>query len=180
MAPSPDKNPKETDLTEDTTMDDDDKTVVAESNASKTDFIEAEMMDLNVRYEISFRNGHSNDDDFKLHVKLLLAMTQAFDKSTLRIYNNKNKRVKSFAEPKWQDKEYFNDHFTIHTVESQRKTLIVHRIMTNKSISAIKTDTAVIKHLKKTNMYLRGHFWKEDEVLLKGIGFFLKYVPPKQ
>jgi hypothetical protein len=93
MAPSLDKNPKETDLTEDTTMDDNDKTVVAKSNASKTDFIEAEMMDLNVRYEIPFRNGNSNDDDFKLDVKLLLAITQAFDKSTLHIYDNKNKHT---------------------------------------------------------------------------------------
>jgi hypothetical protein len=51
--------------------------------------------------------------------------------------------------------------------------------MTKKLIPATKHDPIVIKHLKKTNSYLRGHFWKEDEVSLKDIGLLVTYVPTK-
>jgi hypothetical protein len=179
MAPSPDRNPKEVGNSNDIMMEDDEVTVVTETPTTKTDFIEAEMMDLNIRYEINHGKGHSPDEDHKRHIEFLIVITKAFDKSTLRIYDNKNKRVKSFAEAKWLDKEYYEDHFNTHSKESQRKTLVVHRIMTMKPIAAIKNEPTVMKHLKKTNTFLRGHFWKEDEVLLKDIGFLVSYLPTK-
>jgi hypothetical protein len=179
MAASSSKNSKDTGTHNDTTMDDDDVTVNTEKPTNKTDFIEAEMTDLNIRYEIPFRKGQSNDEDYKQHVKLLIAITTNFDKSMIRIYDNKNIRVKSFEEPKWQNKEYFEDHFTIHVAETQRKTVIVHRVMSKKTIADIKNEPSVSKHLKKSSTYLRGHFWKEDEVSLKDIGFLTTYVPTK-
>lgn len=179
MASHPMKNSKEVVPTDDTTMDDDDITVVTATPTAKTDFIEAEMMDLLLRYEIPFTTGHPQDDDFKNHVQLLIAITKTFDKSNIRIYDNKNTRVKSFAEQKWMNKEYFNDHFTMHIERSQRKTILVHRIMTTKSISTIKNDPTVMQHLKQSTTFLRGHFWKEDEVLLKDIGFLVSYVATK-
>jgi hypothetical protein len=179
MAPSSETNPDDTGKPEDETMIDDDVTVTAETPTSKFDFIEAEMTDLNIRYEIPFRKGQANDDDFKLYVKILHAITTAFDKSTVRIYDNENARIRSFKEPKWQDKDYFDDHFKIHVVPSQRKSVIVHRIMTKKTISEIKNEPSVIQLLKASSTYLRGHFWKDDEVNLKDIGFLLSYIPTK-
>jgi hypothetical protein len=44
-------------------MFDDDATVVAETPTTKTDFIEAEMTDLNIRYEIPCPNGEPDQDD---------------------------------------------------------------------------------------------------------------------
>jgi hypothetical protein len=43
-------------------------------------------------------------------------------------------------------------------------------------IPAIEHDPVVVKHLKRSNTYLQGHFWKEDEVALKDIGFLVTYV----
>jgi hypothetical protein len=62
---------------------------------------------------------------------------------------------------------------------NQRKSVIVHRIMTKKTISEIKNEPTVIQQLKASTTYLRAHFWKEDEVSLKDIGFLLNYVPTK-
>jgi hypothetical protein len=137
MAPSSPKNPDNTDNPEDATMHDDDETVQAETPSPKIDFIEAEMTDINICYEIPYRKGTANDDDFKHHVTLLIAITTAFNKSTVRIYNNQNNRIRSFTEPKWQDMEYFEDYFTIHAETSQQKSVIVHRIMTKKTIPEI-------------------------------------------
>jgi hypothetical protein len=161
------------------TMIDDDATVLAETPSTKTDFFEEEMMDLTIRYEIPYRNGKSHGDDFKLHVQLLEAMTTIFDKNSLRIYNNKNERVKTLSARKWLNKEYYMDHFNIHDTPSQRKTVIIHRIMSRKSISDIKHEPTVIQLLKKSSTYLRAHFWKEDEVSLKDIGFLVNYAPTK-
>jgi hypothetical protein len=160
-------------------MDDDDVTIGTETPTHKNDFIEAEMTEINIRYEIPFRKGNSALDDFQQHVKLLIAITKTFDKSDIRIYDNKNTRVKSFEEPKWLNKEYYEAHFTIHVEEAQRKTVMVHRVMSKKTISDIKNDPTVGKHLKKSSTYLRGHFWKEDEISLKDIGFLLTYIPTK-
>lgn len=66
MARSTKKNSDDTGKPEDETMLDDDVTVSAETPASKTDFIEEEMNDINIRYEIPFRKGSANEDDFKL------------------------------------------------------------------------------------------------------------------
>jgi hypothetical protein len=179
MAPSPPKNPDDTTNPEDAIMHDDDETVVAETPPTKIDFIEQEMTDINIRYEIPYRKGTANADDFKQHVQLLIAITTAYDKSTIRIYDNQNNRIRSFNEPKWNNKEYFEDHFTIHDETSQRKSVIVHRMMTKKTISEIKNEPTILQHLKTSSTYLRGHFWKQDEVSLKDIGFLLSYVPTK-
>jgi hypothetical protein len=90
MATSLKKNPKEAVVADDITMDDDNITVVTETIPTKINFIEAEMMDLLLRYKIPFTTGHPKDDNFKHHIKLLIAITKAFDKSTLCIYDNKN------------------------------------------------------------------------------------------
>ena len=179
MAPSPEENSKEAEAQSNSLMDDDDVTVVTETPTSKTDFIEAEMTDQLLRYEIPFTNGHPTEDAFKLHVQLLIAITKAYDKSIVRIYDNTNTRVKSINEKQWLDKKYFENHFTLHVEESQRKTIIVHRIMSKKSVSTIKNDASVMKHLKSSKTFLRGHFWKENEVKLKDIGFLVSYVATK-
>jgi myo-inositol-hexaphosphate 3-phosphohydrolase len=149
-------------------MDNDDTTVVAETQATKRmDFIEAKMMDLHLRYDIPCRNSTSDPNkDFQQHVHLLIALTMSFDKSQLRVYDNQNMRVKIFKEKKWTNKDYFEDHFTLHDNSSQRKTIIVHRVRSKKSISTMKNNPSVIQHLKSTNSYLRAHFWKDDKVLL--------------
>ena len=119
MALSSDTNSPEAGNNDDNPLDDDDVTVVAETPTTKTDFIEAEMDDINIRYEIPFRKGQPHRDDYKIHVKLLQAITQAYDESTVWIYDNKNNRVKSFDAPKWQNKEYYDEHFTLHSETRQ-------------------------------------------------------------
>jgi hypothetical protein len=139
-------------------MDDEDVTVEAETQTTKMDFIEAEMMDLKIRYEIPYCNGQANDNAHKLHIQLLIALTTAFDKSHLRIYDNQNKRVESFSEIKWQNQEYYEDHFNTHDDTSQCKTVIVHRVMSKKTVSALKNKPNTLRHLKKSSTYLRAHF----------------------
>jgi hypothetical protein len=179
MAETLNANPTEVENTIDTTMDDDDATVATTTTGTKTDFIEEEMEEQGLRFEIPYRKGQANSDDIKLHAQLLHILTTAYDDTELRIFNNKNKKIKNFQEKKWEDKNYHKTHFGTHVDKVQRKTVIAHRIHAQKSISSLKGEPTVIAFLKSTNTYLRAHYWKEDELELKDIGFLLSYVPTK-
>jgi hypothetical protein len=177
MASSDDEDRNDTGQEEDITIDDDDITVQTATTHTKIDFIGEEMTEYTIRYEIPYKKGQANKTDYKKHVSLLIIMEKAFDQTELRIIDNKNQRVKSFEDAKWMDNAYYNSHFTVNQDEGQRKTVIVHRIRSKDAISGLKGESTVITYLKSSNTFLRAHFWKEDEVLLRDIGFLLRYVP---
>jgi hypothetical protein len=179
MADSADENPLEVELPNDPMVENDDITVVTTTTATKTDFIEQEMTESIIRYEIPYRQGHAADDDFKLHAQLLKVLTAVHDDSDLRIYDNKSQRIKDFAAEKWLDKPYHSSHFNYFDDTAHRKTVIAHRIRSKKPISTLKGDPQIISFLKKTNTYLRAHFWKEDELAIKDVGFLVSYIPSK-
>jgi hypothetical protein len=52
-------------------MDDDDKTVCTSTTATQIDYIGQEMEEITIRFEIPYRKGDANNDDFTLHTKLL-------------------------------------------------------------------------------------------------------------
>jgi hypothetical protein len=177
MVTSDDANPDDTKYFHSTMTDEDDATVHTTTTATKTDYIAEEMTEHTIRYEIPFSKGQANKNDYKQHVKLLRILSDAFDTTELRIIDNKNKRVKSFNEPKWMDSEYFKSHFNVHLDVNQRKTVIVHQIWAKEAIAGIKGEASVIAFLKSSNTFLRAHFWKEDDVFLKDIGFIVRYIP---
>jgi hypothetical protein len=74
-AASSEKNSKETKNSDHTKMDNDDIRMIIETQTTKMDFIEAEMTDSNLRYEIPYRNGQLDNKDYKLHIQLLIALT---------------------------------------------------------------------------------------------------------
>jgi hypothetical protein len=81
-------------------MDDDERTVPTETLTTKMDYIKKEMKDNTLHFKIPYCKGQANKHDFKLHVKLLITMTKAFNSTELQINKNKNQLIKSFAEPK--------------------------------------------------------------------------------
>jgi hypothetical protein len=179
MADDNDANVNDTTNPDDTTMFDDDITVNTSTTKTTTNFFEHEMTEQTLRYEIPYRDGTPSPKDFEFHTNLLIALTETFDSTVLRVYTNNNERVIDFGEEKWMDSDYHNKHFKHHDDASQRKSIISHRIRSTKTISMLKNDPTILDLLKKSNTYLRAHFWKEDEVLLKDLGFLSKYVPTK-
>jgi hypothetical protein len=179
MDSSEDENPMETHCEGNIMIEDDDVTVVSGSKPKETDFIAQEMTEMVLRFEIPYRNGQAADDDFKLHAQLLKIMTSNYDETELRIVDNKNQQVKDFHEEKWHDKPYHNSHFGIHADTSGRKLVVAHRIRSNHTIGTIKSESAIFQFLKKMNTYICAHYWKEDELDIKDIGFLLSYVPTK-
>jgi hypothetical protein len=160
-----------------TVDDDDEETVCTTTATTKIDFIEQEMVESTIRYEIPYRDGQANIKDFQRHIELMKVFSKRFDNTELRFIDNRNQRVKDLQEDKWLDQDYYQSRFNIHQDESQRKTVIAHRIRSKKSLASIKGDSNVIAFLKKTSTFLRAHFWTEDEVSLKDIGFLTRFIP---
>jgi len=179
MANPHDANTMELETNLDPFDDDDNVTVCTATTATKLDYIEQEMEEFMIRYEISYRNGHPTDDDIQLHSKILRVLTKAFDDTESCIYNNKNKHIKDFTSQKWLDKDYYDSHFHLFHDKAQRKTVMAHCIWSQKPISTLKSDPSVMSFLKKSNTFLRAHFWKEDELDIKEIGFLVSYIPSK-
>jgi hypothetical protein len=179
MANSPDENALEAEPSHDLMIENDDTTVVTATTTTKTDFIAQEMEESIIRYEIPYRHGHASDDDFKLHAKLLQVLTTVYDDTELRLYDNKSQRIQDLADEKWLDKPYHASHFNSYDDSMHRKTVIAHRIRSKKPITTLKGDPQIIAFLKKSNTYLRAHFWKEDELAIKDVGFLVSYVPSK-
>ena len=158
MAESPVENATEVEQSLDIPMEDDDITVETATTAPKPDFIAAEMTESVIRFEIPYRNRHPKDDDIKIYVELMRLLSSSFDDMELRLYDNKNQKIKDLANIKWHDKKYHASHFTTHKDTGQRKTVIAHRIRSIKPLSTLKGKPVVIEFLKKTNLFLRAHF----------------------
>jgi hypothetical protein len=163
----------------DSEQENDDITVNTATTATKTDFIEQEMEESILRFEIPYRNGHASNEDFKLHSKLLQLLLKAYDDTELRIYDNRNQRISEVAGDKWFDQEYHESHFKTYDDDLHRKTCIAHRILAKKPLAQLKREPTILAFLKKSKTYLRAHFWKEDELAIKDIGFLISYVPSK-
>jgi hypothetical protein len=179
MASHNEENPTETQNPDEIMIDEDDVTVVSGTKTTETDYIEQEMNETVLRFEIPYRNGHTDAADTNLHAQLLQLLTTMYDKTELLIFNNKNKRIKDFQEEKWKNSDYYNSHFGVHDDTSGRKTVVAHRICSTKNIGTLKGEPTIIRFLKQTNTYIRAHYWKEDELDIKDIGFLLSYVPTK-
>lgn len=179
MADSVTENPMEEGNANDTSLENDDITVTTTTTATKPDFIEQEMVESFIRFEIPYRNGHTSDDDFQLHSKLLQLFTAAFDDTEIRIFDNKNQRIKDFTGEKWNDQAYHKSHYNLYDDALHRKTSIAHRILSKKPLSNLKREPTVLAFLKQSKTYLRAHFWKEDELAIKDIGFLVSYAPCK-
>jgi hypothetical protein len=174
MADSDDTNPMEEEKAKDLSLDNDDITT-----ATKTDYIEQEMEESILRFEIPYRNGHVSDDDFKLHSKLLQLLSAAYDEKELRIYDNLNQHINEVVGDKWSDKDYYESHYSLFDDVLHRKTSIAHRILSKKPLASMKRKQSIIAFLKKTNTFLRAHFWKEDKLSIKDIDWLVNYVPSK-
>jgi hypothetical protein len=155
MADSSNKNPVEPENRLDSLIDDDEETFCTSTTTTKPDFIEQEMEESTVRFEIPYKDGHANKDDFQRHVEILRVLIKWFDDTKICLVDNRNHRVKNLKGEKWMDHDYYKSRFNIHHEETQRKTVIAHRIRSKKSLTMIKGDSTVITFLKKTKTFLQ-------------------------
>ena len=81
------------------------------------------------------------------------------------------------------DEAYYNKHFDIHTLPGKNgrpdRHFVVHRLCTIHSLSHLRNDRRTFQSLQENNVFLRRHYFKEDEWNTVSLGFLLYFDPSK-
>ncbi len=150
------------------------------SNKAKT-FI-FEMIEISIRFEITLKNDNDRGVHLR-HAATLRSMEQAFKEEEFEIIDNHNRRVTLQNYPTWTKLEHYKKHFKIHTLPGKKgrqdKYYVIHRVRTTLALATIRNDRKVFSTLQENDVYLRRHFFKEDEWDLVNLGFILEFDPSK-
>lgn len=103
-----------------------------------------------------------------IHTHWMQAVQEAYGKEIV-IINNKNQHVEAVSTLKWTDPEIHAKQFQLHQKtfgQDERRTttfFIVHRVLTNVSLSKIRATHAVQRILKEYKCYITDHQWMENQ-----------------
>jgi hypothetical protein len=141
-------NSMETEPTADNIMEEGEETVITPASATNNEPIKPVMKEFSILYQLLVQRGQSIDDHLRLHPQLLQALTTTFDEMELRIINNNNQRVNQFHDPKWSEKQYYDDQFNHHVDILKRQIVIAHRFQSIHTILYLKSAPLVLDFLK--------------------------------
>lgn len=104
--------------------------------------------------------------------------------ATTTIWNNHGRKLPEIDSTKWNtNPSIHRNHFITHSPTAGKPTnrtqraIIIHRLHTDLSLSAIRNHPPIMKLLKQNNCYLRMHPWPENTWDTVQIGFLLKVNP---
>jgi hypothetical protein len=105
-----------------------------------------------IHFEIPYRDGNANKNDFPHQVELMLVLIKPFDHTKICFIDNHNHRVKDLQGDKWIDHDYYKSCFLISTKRNHNARQL---------LTMIKGDSAIIAFLNKTVTFLWVIFgWK--------------------
>ncbi len=106
-----------------------------------------------------------------VHTHWMQAVQAAFGPDVI-IMNNLNKQVENIDPLKWTDQSIHQKQFTMYQKSTGRDAgrittyYILHRILTNETISKIKSTPSVYKITKDYQCYVTDHQWDETVMIL--------------
>jgi hypothetical protein len=183
MAPSLEENRKEVKANEDTTMNEDDHSEATIPRMKPPEIIEAELIEIFLRHEITIKNRESHRGSHLRHAAVLKEMYSSFSEDDLQIINNRNKRIQLPTYTKWTDEKYYKKHFDTYTIPGKggrpSRHFVVHRIRTTLSLSTIRNERHVLQALQENDVFMKRHYFQEDEWNTVNLGFMLYFDPSK-
>ena len=162
-------------------METDDISVATIPSGRPPKTINVELVEIYIRHEISSKNDTNRGPHLR-HSAVLQQMEQSFP-DDIEILNNRNKIITLENYESWTDLTYHNKHFDVHTVKGKGartdRHYIVHRIRTTLSLSTLRNDRRLFRSLQENNVFLRRHYFREDEWNTVNLGFILFLDPSK-
>lgn len=162
--------------------DDDNQSQETVPRGRTRDTYESELVEIFLRVEIT-PNKRDERGPNLCHATVLKEMYNSFPEDELQIINNRNKQIQPYDYRKWSKSEYYKKHFDTHTIKgkggSPDRYYVIHRIRTTLSLAIIRHDRRVLQALQENNVFLRRHFFQEDEWNTVNLGFILFLDPSK-
>jgi hypothetical protein len=176
-------NPKEVDLAMDTTVDNDDHLEATVLSGRPTEPVEAELIEIFLRHEITIKHRDGQRGPHLRHASVLKEMYSSVPKDELQIINNPNKSIQLPNYQKWVNHKYYQQHFDTYTIPGKGsrpdRHFVVHRIRTTLSLSTIRNDPHVFQALQENDVFMKSHYFQEDEWDTVNLGFMLFFDPSK-
>jgi hypothetical protein len=117
-----------------------------------------------------------------IHTHWIQAVQESLG-SDIVIINNQNEHVETVSTLKWSDKTIHQKQFKLYQQSRGKKDnrnttyFIVHRILTNESISKIEAILSVKRLLQQYQCFLTDHQWNETQWETTRVGFVTNYDP---
>jgi hypothetical protein len=183
MADSRKTKVSELDSSMEITDEDDDHSEVTVPSGRTTEPEEAELIEIFLRHEITIKHLDNHRGPHLRHAAVLKEMYSSFPEDDLQIINNRNKRIQLPNYQKWADEKYYQKHFDTYTITGKGgrpdRHFVVHRIRTTLSLSTIRNDRHVFQALQENDVFMKRHYFQEDEWNTVSLGFMLFFDPSK-
>ena len=117
-----------------------------------------------------------------IHTHWMQAVQAAFGLDVI-IFNNQNQKVESIDPLKWTDQTIHQKQFKLYQKSTGRNDKrsttyhILHRILTNETISKIKAIPSVSKLMKEYQCFVSDHQWDETQWDTTRVGFVTGHDP---
>jgi hypothetical protein len=142
-----------------------------------------ELVEIYIRYEITKTKKQDDRSPHLCHAAVLHNMYSSFSEDDLQIINNRNQCIKLPNYKKWVDETYYKKHFDLHLNPGKGgrpdRYYVVHRIRTTIPLSHIRNERKTFQALQENNVFLRRHYFQEDEWNTVNLGFMLFLDPSK-
>jgi len=139
----------------------DDMTDTTPKRGERTIEIDLDMKEIMVKFEFSPRDEKGARTIAMSHAAILFEINKAFDDDVI-IFDNKNRKIKSFDVKEWTAPMYHQKRFVTQLSKTRRpKYSIIHRIHTSQSLSTIRNYSTVFRLLKTYNCYMKKSEWEE-------------------
>jgi len=139
----------------------DDMTDATPKRGERNIEIDHDMKEIMVKFEFSPRDEKGARTIAMSHAAILFEIHKAFEDDVI-IFDNKNRKIKSFEVKEWTAPMYHQKRFVTHLSKNRRpKYSIIHRIHTSQSLSTIRNYSTVFRLLKTYNCYVKKSEWEE-------------------
>ena len=165
-------------LPQDAPPTDDDGSVATTMAGNTTGTLDPDLIELTLRFEFDPKTTAEAKAVAHSHAMIILAIKDEFDED-VTIFNNKGKEVKldrNHVGPAFHQRN-FKMHKTEATKNRKAKHFVIHRFHSTLPLSTIKGFNTVHALLKKTNCYIKHHYWPEDVFNLSTPGYYLGVNP---
>ncbi len=162
--------------------DDDNQSQETVPRGRTRDTYESELVEIFLRVEIT-PNKRDERGPNLCHATVLKEMYSSFWEEDLQIINNRNKRIQLPTYTKRTDEKYYKKHFNTYTIPGKggrpSRHFVVHRIRTTLSLSTIRNERHVLQALQENDVFMKRHYFQEDEWNTVNLGFMLYFDPSK-
>ena len=142
---------------------------------------EGEEKEYNIKFMFRPKDDKQSTEVARYHYAILQTIAKVYPE--VKIYDNRGTRLSRKKIESLQSYTAYLRHYDLHYSKGNRNKsrtpiyMVVHRILSRIALSEIRRHFSVDEKLKSSHAKMTRHMWKEDEIRISNLGFFVGYDP---